>query len=109
MPDFPDSEDKPRTELPRSAENLMRRVGAREERMLRGKSQSAPSVWRAAGLVGMIGWTVAVPMLAGIAAGTWIDRNWPSRFSWTLMLLVGGLALGCVNAWTRIEHERRDH
>jgi ATP synthase protein I len=47
-------------------------------------------------------------MLGGVALGAWIDRRWPSRFSWTLMLLVGGLLLGCVNAWMRIEHERRE-
>ena len=46
--------------------------------------------------------------LIGIAAGTWIDRKWPGPFSWTLMLLVGGLMLGCVNAWTRIRHEQED-
>ena len=59
-------------------------------------------------MVGLIGWTVVVPMLIGIAVGTWIDRTWPSRFSWTLMLLVGGLGLGCVNAWTRIKDEQED-
>jgi ATP synthase protein I len=47
-------------------------------------------------------------MLAGVAIGTWIDRNWPSRFSWTLMLLLAGLAFGCVNAWDRIRQDLED-
>jgi ATP synthase protein I len=45
-------------------------------------------------------------MLAGIAVGNWIDRRWPSRYSWTLMLLVGGLLLGCVSAWNRVTDEQ---
>jgi ATP synthase protein I len=59
-------------------------------------------------MVGLIGWSVVLPMLAGIAAGGWIDRRWPSRVSWTLMLLVGGLGLGCVSAWHRIREDQED-
>jgi ATP synthase protein I len=64
--------------------------------------------WRAVATIGLIGWSVVLPMLAGIAVGTWIDRRWPSRFSWTLMLLVGGLGLGCISAWNRIREEQED-
>lgn len=92
-----------------AAERLIARVASREVRMIRGKKEGTPNIWRAVSLVGVIGWLVVLPMLAGIAIGSWIDHTWPSRFSWTLMLLVAGLAVGCMNAWNRITREREDH
>ena len=92
--------------LPASTERLMQEVGAREARMMRRKKEGTPNVLRSVGLVGLIGWTVVVPMLAGIAIGLWIDHRWPSRFSWTLMLLFAGLGSGCFHAWSRIKREQ---
>jgi len=76
--------------------------------MIRRRKQGPPNVWRSVGLVGLVGWSVVLPMLIGIGVGAWIDREWPSRFSWTLMLLVAGLAAGCANAWNRINREQED-
>jgi len=105
MPEF-DSEPKPK--LPASTENMLKQVEARAARMIRGRRRGYRSFWRPVAMVGLIGWTVVVPMLIGIAVGTWIDGRWPSRFSWTLMLLVGGLGLGCLNAWNRIKDAQED-
>lgn len=105
MPD-PDEASKPK--VPPSTENMIEQVGLRASRLIRGRQRTYRSFWRPVAMVGLIGWTVVVPMLIGIAVGTWIDRTWPSRFSWTLMLLVGGLGLGCVNAWNRIKDEQED-
>jgi ATP synthase protein I len=58
-------------------------------------------------MFGMVGWSVAVPTLIGIALGIWIDRRWPGRFSWTLMLLFAGLALGCLLAYHWVNRERK--
>jgi ATP synthase protein I len=100
------------SEDPRKAEeNLIRQVGARQARMMRRRTQGASAYWsnfwQAAGMVGSIGWLVALPPLIGIAVGAWVDHRWPSRFSWTLMLLFGGLILGCAEAWNRIDREQR--
>jgi ATP synthase protein I len=48
---------------------------------------------------GLIGWSVAVPTLAGAFLGLWLDRHHPGGHSWTLSLMVIGLAVGCLNAW----------
>jgi ATP synthase protein I len=93
-------------ELPASTRKLLHEVASREARMMRRKKQGAPNVWRSVGLVGLVGWSVVLPMLVGIAVGLWIDQEWPSRFSWALMLLVAGLAAGCANAWGRIKREQ---
>ena len=47
-----------------------------------------------------------VPTLAGVALGVWIDKRWPSPYSWTLMLLLVGIALGCWSAWYWIQQEQ---
>ena len=76
--------------------------------MMRRKKEGPPNVWRSVGLMGLVGWSVVLPMLIGVAVGLWIDRAHPSRFSWTLMLLVAGLVGGCANAWGRIKREQED-
>ncbi len=105
---MPEPEPKPNPGLPRSAESLIHEVGSREQRMIRRRKEGPPDLWRAVGLVGLVGWSVAVPMLVGVALGSWIDRQFAGRHSWTLMLLVAGLFVGCVNAWNRIQRERED-
>jgi len=86
-------------------QRMIRDVGAKQQRMLRARGRKEGN-WSALSILGVIGWSVVVPTLAGIAAGAWIDRRWPSRFSWTVMLLVIGLALGCVTAWRRVREDR---
>lgn len=57
-------------------------------------------------MFGLVGWSVAIPAVLGIALGIWLDRAFPSRLSWTLTLLIAGLVLGCLNAWYWIKRER---
>jgi len=92
---------------PASHEELMvEEVGAKEERRMRARRSRNRSTWFGLGAMGMIGWSVAVPTLVGVALGYWIDSRWPSRISWTLMLLILGLALGCLNAWYWVMREQ---
>ena len=81
-------------------------VGEKETRKLRARA-TRRSIWFGLGMFGMVGWSVAVPMLALLALGIWIDRRWPSPYSWTLMLLFVGIALGCLNAWYWVAKQRR--
>ncbi len=92
--------------LSRTAESLIREVGLRQARILRGRKEGAPNFWRAVAMVGAIGWAVALPTLIGVGIGTWIDHRWHSRYSWTLILLLAGLVMGCVDAWIRISREQ---
>ncbi len=105
---MPKSPPAPKPKLSSPGDNLISRVAAREARLMRSNKEGAPNTIRAVALVGLIGWSVVLPMLIGIAIGYWIDHRWPSRFSWTLMLLVAGLAAGCWNAWKRISQEQED-
>lgn len=89
-------------------QQLERKVAAKQQRKMRARRQGDRSVWFGLGMFGLVGWSVAVPTLIGVAVGLWIDSRWPSRFSWTLMLLVLGVAVGCLNAWWWMQRERRE-
>lgn len=86
---------------------LSRKVASKEARKLRARREKDGAVWYGLGMMGVIGWSVSIPTLLGIALGIWIDFRWPSHYSWTLMLLFIGLVLGCLNAWYWVERERK--
>ena len=90
-----------------SDRNLGSRIGRKEARRLRARARKDRSPWFALGLYGVVGWSIVLPTLAGIALGVWIDRTWPSTYSWTLTLLVLGLVVGCWNAWRWVALEQR--
>lgn len=51
------------------------------------------------GLFGIVGWSIAIPTLIGVAIGVQLDKNYNYDFSWTLTLLFAGIIMGCFNAW----------
>jgi ATP synthase protein I len=94
--------------LPTSRDTFSRAVGTQEKRKLRAQRGKPRSIWLGLGMLGLIGWSVAVPALLGVACGVWIDTRFPSRYSWTLMLLLIGLVIGCLNAWHWVAKEHRE-
>lgn len=90
------------------AEDLGRKVGHKAARKLAGRNQKQHSIWFGLGLFGLVGWSVAVPTLIGIAVGLWLDKLWPGRVSWTITLLIVGVGLGCLNAWRWIQEETKN-
>lgn len=84
------------------------KVGEKEDRKIKSLRENKKSVWFGLGMMGMIGWSVAVPALLGILIGLWLDRKYPQPFSWTLMLLVVGVFTGSILAWYWVEKEDRE-
>jgi ATP synthase protein I len=82
-------------------------IGRKETRRLRGRRRRDALPWAALGLYGVVGWSIVLPTLAGLALGLWIDATWPGRLSWTLMLMGAGLLAGCWNAWRWVALEQR--
>jgi ATP synthase protein I len=82
-----------------------REVGAKAARKLKARRNSTQGVWFGLGMMGLIGWSVAIPTLLGAALGIWLDNRHPGSHSWTLMLLVIGLVIGCLNAWHWVAKE----
>lgn len=91
----------------RNAHRLADQVGTKEQRKVRARQEKGSDIRFWLGMFGLVGWSVAIPTLVGLALGIWIDRTWPSRFSWTLMLLALGVGLGCWNAWRWVTQESR--
>jgi ATP synthase protein I len=89
------------------ADDFVDEIAAREKRKLRARKKKKDEFWFGLGMFGMVGWSVAIPTVLGIFIGVWIDLNWPSLYSWTLMLLVIGLILGCANAWFWVNRQRQ--
>lgn len=86
---------------------LSKQVGAKETRKIKARRAGDRGIWFGLGLFGIVGWSVAIPTVVCVAVGIWIDTQWPSRFSWTLMLLFLGIVLGCLNAWYWVTKEQR--
>jgi ATP synthase protein I len=70
--------------------DLADQVGAKAARKLKARRSGTPGVWFGLGMMGLIGWSVAVPTLLGAALGLWLDQRYPGGRSWTLALLVAG-------------------
>ena len=90
-----------------AADNFVREVGRREARKLQAQGKITQTVWSGLGMMGLVGWSVAVPTLLGAASGIWLDKHYPGIHSWTLTLLIVGLFIGCLNAWHWVAKEDR--
>jgi ATP synthase protein I len=88
-----------------ASQSFSRIVGAQENRKLKARLTRA-HVWSGLGMLGLIGWSVCLPALLGAWLGTWLDKRHPGAHSWTLILLVAGLCVGCLNAWHWITKEQ---
>lgn len=86
---------------------LAARVDAQARRKLKARRDSSQGVWFGIGMMGLVGWSVAVPTLLGAGLGIWLDSRYPGGRSWTLALLMAGLTLGCLNAWLWVAKEHQ--
>jgi ATP synthase protein I len=108
--------EKSETESAEERTTFSREVGAKAARKLKARRNSTQGVWFGLGMMGLIGWSVVVPTLLGAALGIWLDNRHAGSYSWTLMLLVIGLVIGCLNAWhwvakqdKAMREEQEDH
>ena len=98
-----DPSGKPLSEQPTLADQ----VGSKAMRKIKARRNPHQGVWFGLGMMGLIGWSVTLPTLLGAALGIWLDKQYPDSRSWTLALLVAGLAIGCLNAWLWIAKEEK--
>lgn len=105
-------EERPRPQVrerEKRERDLTESLGAAERRRMRkvrARESREESVWFGLGTFGLVGWSVAIPTLIGLALGIWLDSALPLGFSWTLTLLFAGIVVGCLNAWYWISRER---
>lgn len=89
-------------------DDFAEKIGAKEERKIKARRERARGVWFGLGMMGIVGWSVAVPTLIGVAIGVWIDTRYPGPISWTLVFLSAGLIVGCANAWYWVREEQTE-
>lgn len=95
---------------PEHREAFERELERKATHKLRARSEGDRGMWFGLGMMGVVGWSVAVPTVLGIAAGIWLDARMEAGgdISWTLTGLVVGVVLGCLNAWFWISREIED-
>lgn len=86
-------------------EELEQHVREKSRRKIKARKQNRKGLLYGLGMFGLVGWSVAIPTLLLLALGIWVDSRYRSPYSWTLMLLVLGIMLGCLNAWYWVSQE----
>ena len=89
------------------AEALRRTILRKSIRRERARRRRDESVWTWLGTFGLVGWTVVVPTLLGLAFGLFLDGRIDSSYSFAITFLVAGAAVGVSMAWYWIRQESR--
>ena len=82
------------------------KMGRSARRKQAARENPGPSPLCGISAFGMVGWSVAVPTVGGAFLGLWLDRTHPQGFSWTIALILGGMAIGALLAWVWIDREQ---
>jgi len=82
-------------------------IDSKVKRKLKAQRRSGTSAWFGLGMMGLIGWSIALPTILGAALGIWLDKHYQVQQSWTLALIVAGLTLGCFTAWNWLSKEHQ--
>ncbi len=81
-------------------------IRRRAERMQQTRNEPKYSPLNGLGVFGVIGWSVALPTVAGAFLGMWLNRVAPQSFSWPMALILGGAVVGAMVAWSWIDKTR---
>ena len=75
--------EEPEEKPSRGKTTLARQVGTKAARKLKAQRHITRTIWFGLGMMGLIGWSVAIPTLLGAALGLWLDKHYPGGRSWT--------------------------
>jgi len=100
----PDTSE-PDQEASARADELRRIVLHKSVRRARARQRGSTNIWSYMGMFGLVGWTVAVPTLLGLALGIFLDGRIDSSVSFTITFLVVGVATGISMAWYWVRRE----
>lgn len=90
------------TDKDKASEAIRRRT----QRMQKTRDETQYSPLNGLGVFGVIGWSVAIPTVGGAFLGMWLNRVAPQSFSWPIALILGGVVLGGMVAWSWIDKTR---
>jgi ATP synthase protein I len=84
---------------PRDEDPLLDEVRKHQARRAAWVRDGDASVARRLAQIGVLGWIIVAPMLAGTFLGRWMDERFETGLFWTAPLLMVGLGLGGWFAW----------
>ncbi len=64
------------------------------KRLQHARSKPGESPLLGFSVFGIVGWSIAVPTVAGAFLGHWLNQVAPQEFTWTIALILGGVAIG---------------
>ena len=65
--------------------------------------------WGLVAQASMLGWNLIVPIVGGVLLGRYLDDKFGNEFTWTLSLLLGGVAVAFNNLYAMyVEHSDTD-
>jgi ATP synthase protein I len=91
----------------KTTSSLSDKIGAKADRKLSARKRGEPGLWFGLGMIGLVGWSIAIPTLLGAALGLWLDKHFDDQRSWTLACLLAGLIIGCFTAWSWLGKEHK--
>ena len=80
-------------------DHLARAAQTAAEREAKGRANPEPSLGARLGQIGVLGWTIVVPMLLCLFLGRWLDRTLGTGIFFSAPLLMAGAAIGFWSAW----------
>lgn len=90
----------------RDGRDAMREAVRRKQRRKeRARREGRRGLAEGLGTFGIVGWSIAIPTLLGIALGRWLDARSADGASWTLTLLLAGVIVGAFTAWYWLRRE----
>ncbi len=91
-----------------SEEELLEKIEKDSSKKLKAEREGS-EVMFGLGLFGIVGWSISIPTVLGIALGVYLDKKFTQSFSWTITLLFAGVILGSFNAWRWIKEKTDDN
>lgn len=87
----PTADNHRRDQLTRAIQRDFKRRSRRDE--------TGHSFWQSLGVLGMVGWPLAVTTVGGAWLGHFLDMKWETGIQFTLLLLTVGVLLGSLVVW----------
>ena len=83
-------------------EEFEEKIRAKEEQRIKARCRECEN-YNWLGMLGLIGWSVMIPLIGGIFLGIWLDSVFKGKYSFTLIFMLSGLAAGCLLSWHWIQ------
>jgi ATP synthase protein I len=80
-------------------------VRRRRERRDKEEQDGDDAFWGSVGMMGTVGWSVAVPTAGGVLFGRWLDGRLDAGHVFLVFFMLVGLGVGVYIAWRMIREK----